>query len=356
LYDDDNESVVFLWKRLNNNHLQQFQLPQFAQGNIVSQNERPVCVDIMESTLVSLKITGSSSSSSIYTVKSKITQSKKPGPPEHKAPQLSTSIPLVTYNALAGESGFESGYEAELSHADPNYRAWDKRKAIVLTELMAYDNSIIALQETTDSMLKYITKGLGKKYDVCFHVKMGGEYDGSAIIFDNERFELIDSMYARLLPNYSQIVVNVVLLDRWSGRLLCISNLHLKSGYGDKENVRKRQLVAAQEKTDVWLKQHNLLGNAARVVCGDLNSDRLQKWSSVSKYMTVTQQFTDVVLQFYADGDFVTYDHWQNSIFDYVFARGIAASSVYIPTHTKPGPNQHRGSDHIPVYVTLEWS
>jgi hypothetical protein len=73
LYDDDNESVVFLWKRLNNNHLQQFQLPQFPQGNIVSQNERPVCVDIMESTLVSLKVTGSSSSSSIYTVKSKIT-------------------------------------------------------------------------------------------------------------------------------------------------------------------------------------------------------------------------------------------------------------------------------------------
>ncbi len=88
------------------------------------------------------------------------------------------------------------------------------------------------------------------------------------------------------------------------------------------------------------------------MVAGDLNSDRLDYYSLVKEWME-NQEYSDV-FEGYKNNNYITYNHWQQSIFDYIFINGpIKTTSRYIPVSNKLMPNEEQGSDHFPLYCQL---
>jgi len=262
----------------------------------------------------------------------------------------------VTYNLLVADPWYEDDVKGSIV---PKYRHWHDASGIRkrLLKAAVQDTDVMALVEVTPEMMAYVTPAT----HLYVYANRPGEELGSAIVYDATRFELMASVCIRLNAQAVQIATNVLLRDRTcsgSNKVLCVTALHLKSGYADMELRRQREIQVAVAKTNAWLvKQAALhqwqLGSIAHVVAGDLNSDRLAYKSLVQAYM-LEQGFTDAFGD-YKESNYWTYNYWHKSIFDYVFVTGntLSVSDRFVPVSTQPSPNEKQGSDHLPMYCNL---
>ena len=279
-----------------------------------------------------------------------------------------SKIRFLTYNILTSHNSNESVtsiYESEI-----NAPCWKDRKINIVSDIVKAD--VIVLVEITklqlDSILE-LSKSLKRNYKAVHFLKKDCT-DGTAILYDYDRFIDIGWISAYLNPeSNTQIVVSLMLYELATEKEFLVTGLHLKSGYKDMESKREEQITIALDKVNKWLTDNDR-NNLPHILAGDLNTEfynspatRLYENSHYrSKVLTkleaygFTNAFTD-----YSNTDnlnkyypYVTYNYWQSSIFDYIYYKhDLVISDQFIPKIDGKIPDSNFGSDHLPVYVTI---
>ena len=223
------------------------------------------------------------------------------------------------------------------------------RKKLVIAEVSKAD--IAVLVECTEDQLRDILLETDK-FEGHIVLKIN-EKDGTAILFNKSRFSFMEKDAQRLSNEGGQIVLNVVLFDHQTQKLLCVTGLHLKSGDELFNEMRRvREIKSALKITDEFLKKK--YGQIPQVISGDLNSD-------LYRYKTVTNVFTynGYINVGHRDvsslaNEKPTYFFHQPSIYDYIFIKGdIKANSYNVDHLTGKCPNANQGSDHLAIRCNL---
>ncbi|XP_061580638.1 nocturnin [Cololabis saira] len=162
---------------------------------------------------------------------------------------------------------------------------WPQRKYLILEEILTYRPHILCMQEVDHyyDTFQPVLAGLGyrshfcpKPWSPCLDVEGNNGPDGCALFFDQSRFELLDSVNARLcammIPT-NQVAVVTTLRCRSTGRWVCVAATHLKARSG------WEWLRSAQGADLLWHLQ-NLVQKLAGdpvvevplLVCGDFNA------------------------------------------------------------------------------------
>lgn len=141
----------------------------------------------------------------------------------------STPFKLTTYNILTGGAPWTDISPYEVETTGKPYAVWNNRKHLVVEALR--DSEIIMLNETTDAQLLYIQKELG--INTVSRALKQGEYDGSAILVDTSKWNVVDTFQSVIFIQNTQVVVAAHLQNIHSKKHLYLVSLHLKSGYDD---------------------------------------------------------------------------------------------------------------------------
>ena len=224
---------------------------------------------------------------------------------------------------------------------------------------------VVMLNEATEQQFRDVLRGLGDGFRLAAGRLKQGNYDGSWVVYNEAVFEAVDTFVDVVHKSRAQVVVATRLRHRPSGRVVRFVSLHLKSGYGDKEPLRRRQMKAALAKVRTAF---GPLGDGeALVVAGDLNSDYrasyarlvredapkhgLRNAASLAKASTKPPSSALVSMR----ANTPTYNHHHRSAFDYVLVSPwISVRRMYTEaTQSARAPNASQGSDHFPVTAEL---
>ena len=278
-----------------------------------------------------------------------------PSPPSIQGMQ---SIKVCGYNILTstqnGDFNFLSSYEKELIKNSGSYVFWKHRRENIFHSF--HDCDVVGLCESTKHTIKDITDNVKSLTCVNFKQKPHGLWDGSSILINKEKVKSIRTESYLIDEKYAQIVSGSLLEEKTSGKQFWFFVLHLKSDgsetHGSLESIRVIQ-------TELFLNRCNKLNpsNLPIIVVGDLNSDRYF-------HESFEKQGLSHVLSTFQNHGFknvlpiqTTYNHFVQAMFDYILIKGnLKCISSFIPTAgtNKPCPNKDQGSDHFPVYATLE--
>jgi endonuclease/exonuclease/phosphatase family metal-dependent hydrolase len=253
---------------------------------------------------------------------------------------------FVTYNCLTGPPPGQSlsVYEEELTHATTTQRRWATRMHNVKRELVGKD--IAVLNEITPGMLNDLN--LPDTQTAWYKKKGPYNYDGTAIVINTKRFTFRKTYHFQLSTNSSQIGVAAAIRDTLAGEDVVVLGLHLKSGYGNYEPLRKKQFAAAMQ----FISSNSETLPNKLIVAGDLNSD-LQNTYSANGVAADAAELGLVNVMNTAPKT-TTYNYHHASTFDYVFVRNIRGIvSARVPPAGNTTPNDQQGSDHLPVHATL---
>lgn len=260
-----------------------------------------------------------------------------------------------------------SEYEEELNYdTTQNYALWANRAHKIIQALQGSD--VVMLNETTEQQKNQILTELGLQ-EAAFFTKQWN-YDGSAILFNPEKFTLQAKYTSLIFAKQSQVVVAAKLQHIPSGQVVVFVALHLKSGYRDTEQHRVRQFKTALGHVK---KEWPDASRLHMVVAGDLNSDYLnEEYSCLVK--TIVPKIKNPALRNAASEtasetaneatytllttETPTYFHWHKSVFDYILiSPGINVLSIHTQKLNKKAraPNKLQGSDHFPVTAELSF-
>ncbi len=262
-----------------------------------------------------------------------------------------TPFKLTTYNILTGGLPWKgiSPYEDETTGKP--YAVWNTRKHLIVESLR--DSEIVMLNETTDAQLSYIQQQLG--ISTVSRALKKGEHDGSAILVNTSKWNVLDAFQSVIFTKNTQVVVAVHLQNIESQKHLYLVSLHLKSGYDDMEERRCKEFRKAMQ---LVFKRFPESIDAPLVVAGDLNSDYLQDFSILIKTM-LPEEFP-MLRNAAADAKGIgvntpTYYFWHKSVFDYILlSKHIELQNMQTQNVGKKAPNELQGSDHFPVSSVLK--
>jgi len=252
-------------------------------------------------------------------------------------------IKFVAYNILTGHAYFENDFTVPGKVVPGKLRTWGLgREKLVRTEVLKAD--IAVLVECTKHQLQDILNGTDI-FDARIETKLG-ENDGTAILFRPSRFMFVKQNVSRLTGHGGQIVLNVLLLDLQTQKLLCVTGLHLKSGDSPAmEERRKIEMTNAVRITEEFVSEFG--DTIAQVVAGDLNS-------AAAWYRGTTAILRQNGYKNVGDEVKITYWYHQKSIYDYIFIKGdIAADDYDVDDIYEIGPNKWQGSDHLALRCNL---
>lgn len=263
--------------------------------------------------------------------------------------RVDAELTVMGYNLLTStEDGDEerlSMYERELSSSG-KYRYWANRRKNVCRAVR--NAHVVGLCEATKHMVRDILHANAHLHLAKFGLKLG-EYDGSAILVDESRINVLKSVHQPLTGNMTQILLASLLEDKETGHAFWFVVLHLKSDgsgpHGGKEGVRVDQAMRCLSIID------KLEPRAPVVLVGDLNSDRFlyPAFEDAQQHhvMHVFHEFTSVLpLK-------PTYHHWTRAAFDHILLRNASATGTHVPDSGGVCPNATQGSDHLPVKATV---
>lgn len=263
--------------------------------------------------------------------------------------KIATELTVMGYNILTSTSDGNlkklSMYEEDLERSG-KYRYWGKRRERVSRAV--HGAHVVGLCEATVHMIKDIVAANKHLSLATFETKIG-EYDGSAILVDASRVNVLETVVTPIASGMTQILLAALLQDTHTGRVFWFVVLHLKSDgsgpHGGKENVRVAQAKRCLSQID------RLEPPAPVVVVGDLNSDRFLYPAFEEKgqphVMSVFRGFTCPLPLA------PTYHHWNRAAFDHILLRGASATSTHVPDSGGVCPNATQGSDHLPVRANL---
>jgi len=274
------------------------------------------------------------------------------------------SMPFVSYNVLAPwtEDDMRAGLAqtfgpAELEAVLDYDHSSGLRRANVASVV---DSAGLAVLVEVERRVVNDALRRAAQLGAAFEVELGWRNDphtewGSAVLWRASHFEQVAKAVGSLaVGRHTTQTYNAVLLKHvGSGTLLCVVAVHLKAGGMELEDVRAEQarmaVVGAERLT------RSALGEASArrmpmVVAGDFNSDRRHRAALVCRQMS-RLGFSDAG----ANTSLRTIKHGGDAIFDYVYTRNLTASSYGVRDDTTQhiSPNLTEGSDHLPVFCTL---
>ncbi len=322
--DEEFAEYIVLWHRKNNGNTQQFTITdkyiKYGNKKLFITNNNPA-------RFLSTK-------GSIVTVKGLLEKDK--------------NIKFMTYNVLVGHLMVENELPIQ-----ERFLNWDHpskiRKNLIRKSMLGRD--LMTLVEITSKMLEFLVPN---SHEFIFCKKRLGEIDGSAIVYNSDRFKLILKHCKSIAQNKSQVTLSALLWDSICDRTILVTVLHLSSGYANSESTRLKEVMTAIKITNEWLLDNNIdISSMAHIIAGDLNSDRLAYKSKVKQWLEDIG-FSDV-FDGYKQNKYITYNLWQKSIFDYIFIRGpIKPLNLFIPASQSKSPNSKQGSDHLPLYADIK--
>ncbi len=254
------------------------------------------------------------------------------------------SMKLVSYNVLA-----ETYIKPErYPHTDPEWLKPAIRQPALLSEIVAMNADIIALQEVEPPVFEAL-RAMLPDHVAQFERKGGGRPDGCATFV---RAKADDISWTRLefadgVPTSGHVALLAIVTS--AGQRLGVANTHLRwspPGTPRTQHVGARQLdellaTCLGSPCDGW------------VVCGDLNcvadSLVLQPLSTsgfVSAHAHMGADFPTCA----ANSDPRQLDH--------IFVRGpldVIGHEIALITADTPLPSAKHPSDHLPVTATLSW-
>ena len=263
--------------------------------------------------------------------------------------RIDAELTVVGYNILTstpdGNPKDLSLFEREL-RSSGKYRYWIHRRENV-SRAVRYAH-VVGLCEATEHMVRDVLSANSHLRLASFGLKVG-EYDGSAILVDESRIKVLQTVRRPLTNGMTQILLASLLKDKDTNRLFWFVVLHLKSDgsgvHGGKEEVR-----VAQAKRALSIIDH-LTPSVPVVIVGDLNSDRFLypalEDAGRRHVMNVFREFQCVLPLT------PTYHHWMRAAFDHILLRGADAVSTHVPDAGGVCPNATQGSDHLPVKATI---
>lgn len=264
---------------------------------------------------------------------------------------------FVSYNILTGGGKPYISYceDELLERVHPTNVRWINRKYKIREVLNHTDMGVLVesvkgnLNDILPKGSKYVHKN---KYD-----KYGRqERDGTTIYYDPLKYIHLGKFDANLAtddyPTARQIVLVCKFQEKKSGKVFCVVGLHLKSGYGDMENIRKNQIIKALKSIE------DFTMDLPVIMAGDFNSDKLAKYRSISLEELTKNGYDEILLE----NNEITYHFWHKSIFDYVFIKSNCSTKVIYHSistgvsycESKISPNENQGSDHFPINCVIE--
>jgi len=246
-------------------------------------------------------------------------------------------INYLSYNILVGLSE----YEDELIHSKPEFRNWSKRKDKIKKIILKSDLGVLV--ESIESLLPEI---LPNNYSYCF-VNKKNNLDGTTIFYNNNKFDLVDEFKSYLFSDTNQVVLRIILSEKSTDKYFAIIGLHLKSGYAELEYRRTREMSSALSKA-----LDGLPDDMPIIISGDFNCDSLGDYDRESLKIIESLDFKNIPLE----ENQITYNHWHESIFDYIYVKGnISFKKAFtnVKKKSKPAPNDKQGSDHFPLQAKL---
>ena len=259
--------------------------------------------------------------------------------------RIDTELTVMGYNILTstpdGSMNQLSVYERELNSSG-KYRYWKNRRENVSRAI--HNSHVVGMCEATPHTVKDLLNANSHHQLAAFGLKVG-EYDGSAILVDKSRINVLQTVQKPLAASETQILLAALLEDTETGRIFWFVVLHLKSDgsgpHGGKERVRVKQAIRCLSIID------NFNTSAPVVIVGDLNSDRFLypafEDTGQRHVMNVFQDF-ECVLPLVP-----TYHHWNRAAFDHILIRGADVTVTHVPETGSICPNDTQGSDHLPV-------
>jgi endonuclease/exonuclease/phosphatase family metal-dependent hydrolase/nicotinic acid mononucleotide adenylyltransferase len=254
---------------------------------------------------------------------------------------------VTTYNVLS------EYLEGEVNEPFSNYALWANRKGLIVKALQGSD--VVLLNEVTKAQKAFISQET--KLTVASFILKTGNLDGSAVLYDSNKFEFVDRFQAPINKNETQVVAAARLRTRATGQEVIFVSLHLISSNEVRDNMRAKQLQTAMTKiSNKWVD----ICDTPVVAAGDLNSDYLKGYSTlVSQFVPslVTPQLRNAAIS--CSGNMTektpTYYFWHKSVFDYVL---VSPQVEVVSMNTEMvqnsiAPNATQGSDHFPVTAVL---
>jgi len=257
------------------------------------------------------------------------------------------TINYISYNILTAHPYFENDFKTE-----SKYKTWGLgREKLIKSAIHGKDLGVLV--ECVEDTLPYLLDS-NISYEF-FKKNGGGEIDGSAIIYNNELFDVTDVYKSPIFIPHSQVVLRVNFKSKLSGKKFIVVALHLKSG--ERQDMEDRRLKEMEKALKLSLK--GIDKTIPVIISGDFNTCAMtaKNWhypfTQTALNPLLKKGFKMIPLKL---GQ-ITYKYWQESVFDYVFIRGNISFTGNLESGeskgTEKAPNQKQGSDHFPVTVKL---
>jgi endonuclease/exonuclease/phosphatase family metal-dependent hydrolase len=263
--------------------------------------------------------------------------------------KIDTELTVMGYNILTstldGNINQLSIYEKGLNSSG-KYRYWKNRRENVSRAVR--NSNVVGLCEATEHMVKDLLNANAHLQLALFGLKVG-QYDGSAILVDKSRINVLQTVKKPLTTSDTQILLAALLEDTTTGKIFWFVVLHLVSDgagpHGGKERVRVHQAMRCLSIIDKFDT------SAPVVIVGDLNSDRFLypafEDAGQRHVMNVFHNYKCILPLV------PTYHHWNRAAFDHILIRGADVTDTHIPDSGGICPNDTQGSDHLPVKAKL---
>lgn len=266
-------------------------------------------------------------------------------PSRKKANKSMADHVMCTYNLLAaGRNEDEPSIFEEPLRDSGIWRFWKNRRGNVTAALQGV--AICGVCEVTKHMLRYIVESQPRLKVASFVTKVHA-YDGSAILYDSDSFECVQSTSSPIHPGRSHVFVAARLKEIATGSHIWVVMLHLKADslHASMEHVRVRQSEAVLRFVRALIPPDSIRSHPV-VVLGDLNTDEMcARDGTLSRFRSVGFK--------HAGTNQPTYKHFFHATFDYILCRNFHVLQSWVPDSHTLCPNDRQGSDHLPVYATF---
>lgn len=248
-----------------------------------------------------------------------------------------------------------------IASSDTGVRAWDARKAAVLSFINECGADIIGLQEVRIAQFEYISAGLSEQYAALNFSREGGSSaEGLSFIYDATKFKLVstEKYWLSATPDkqsygwgesYYRIAVVIVLEHIETGEYVKAINTH--GPLNDDANVKAYELIMKRSVSE---------DDCFTFLCGDFNAKEGELG-----YLEVEKSLQDCRLsaEESSSRDMHTLNGWgayegtENArIIDFCFVspgENVSVNSYEIRTDRWGSNNANLLSDHYAVQTTV---
>ncbi|KAL9655355.1 hypothetical protein ABK040_011196 [Willaertia magna] len=274
-------------------------------------------------------------------------------------------LTVCSFNILASVYAKEDRYS---NIKNKTFLSWKHRQPLIfktLSQSLSKKTSqffdIIGLQEVDKLKIKEFFNFANKNnYVLMYSERLLPKKDGIALLINKNRFNILDCGDKVLIKNYSEVAQYFILQEKFTKQIFIVINCHLTYEHNviSRENQVKSLLLMLKElKENFYNKEIKIL------IFGDFNTEpyespiKLMENSHLKRTHHFEMMTTDNELKrFY--WSFCSSNNNEKKVVDYIWFEGLEEiynnGDLSIGLRDESIPNEHFGSDHLPLVAQFK--